>query len=359
MITLDRLVNVLGGYGVPLCGRPETRSAWLRSVAVPDATDRHVTGDLLLAVGTSSIAEAVRWAAAAHAAAVLVRPVETSTATPCASPSAAAEREAAALGDQLGVAVLVADSAVSWSQLVGVVYGLVLESRETASGRGPTDLFALADSLADTISRAVTIEDRHSRVLVYSRSQQAGDPAGRKVIVRSGKGTVLSADAVVLATGVWLPRLARQWGVRVPVRAGRGYSFTVPVDHPVPGPIYLPDVRVACTPYRNGLRVAGTMEFRDPDAPQVPARLGAIVASAQPLLRGVHWDERTDVWVGPRPITPDGRPLIGATKAPSIYVAGGHGMWGLAHGPITGRLLSEHITTGKQPTALADFAPLR
>ncbi|MEV1243233.1 FAD-dependent oxidoreductase [Nonomuraea sp. NPDC049750] len=182
---------------------------------------------------------------------------------------------------------------------------------------------------------------------------------GRKVIVRSGKGTVLSADAVVLATGAWLPRLARQWGVRVPVRAGRGYSFTVPVDHPVPGPIYLPDVRVACTPYRNGLRVAGTMEFRDPDAPQVPARLEAIVASAQPLLRGVHWDERTDVWVGPRPITPDGRPLIGATKAPGIYVAGGHGMWGLAHGPITGRLLAEHITTGKQPTALADFAPLR
>ncbi|MEU8150562.1 hypothetical protein AB0C30_52260, partial [Nonomuraea sp. NPDC048901] len=95
MITLDRLVNVLGGYGVRLCGRPETRSAWLRSVAVPDATDRHVTGDLLLAVGTSSIAEAVRWAAAARAAAVLVRPVETATGTgadaPCASPSAAAD----------------------------------------------------------------------------------------------------------------------------------------------------------------------------------------------------------------------------------------------------------------------------
>lgn len=181
----------------------------------------------------------------------------------------------------------------------------------------------------------------------------------RKVIVRSAKGTVLSADAVVLATGAWLPRLAGQWGVRVPVRAGRGYSFTVPVDHPVPGPIYLPDVRVACTPYRNGLRVAGTMEFRDPDAPPVAARLEAIIASARPLLRGVRWEEHTDVWVGPRPVTPDSRPLIGATKAPTVYVAGGHGMWGLTHGPITGRLLAEQITTGKQPTALADFDPLR
>jgi D-amino-acid dehydrogenase len=181
----------------------------------------------------------------------------------------------------------------------------------------------------------------------------------RKAIVRSAKGTVLSADAVVLATGAWLPRLARQWGVRVPVRAGRGYSFTVPVDHPVPGPLYLPGVRVACTPYRGGLRVAGTMEFRDPDAPRVPARLDAIIASARPLLRGVRWEERTDVWVGSRPVTPDGRPLIGVTAAPTVYVAGGHGMWGLTHGPITGRLLAEQITTGKQPAALAEFDPLR
>ncbi|MEW9550700.1 NAD(P)/FAD-dependent oxidoreductase [Nonomuraea sp. NPDC050783] len=182
---------------------------------------------------------------------------------------------------------------------------------------------------------------------------------GRKTVVRSAKGTVLSADAVVLATGAWLPRLARQWGVRVPVRAGRGYSFTVPVERPVPGPLYLPGVRVACTPYRGWLRVAGTMEFRDPDAPQVPARLEAIVASARPLLRGVRWEERTDVWVGPRPVTPDGRPLVGATAAPTVYVAGGHGMWGLAHGPVTGRLLAEQITTGKRPEALAGFDPLR
>ncbi|MER7370989.1 NAD(P)/FAD-dependent oxidoreductase, partial [Nonomuraea wenchangensis] len=130
---------------------------------------------------------------------------------------------------------------------------------------------------------------------------------GRKAILSSAKGTVLSADAVVLATGAWLPRLARQWGVRVPLRAGRGYSFTVPVERPVHGPVYLPGVRVACTPYQGGLRVAGTMEFRDPDAPQVPARLEALVASVRPLLRGVRLDERSDTWVGPRPVTADGR----------------------------------------------------
>ncbi|WP_394367702.1 PucR family transcriptional regulator [Nonomuraea phyllanthi] len=171
MIRLDRLVNVLGGYGVRLCGRPEARSARLRSVAMPDPTDAGVVGDVLLAVGAASVGEAVRWAVEARAAAVLVRAVPE------------AEREASLAGESEGVAVLLVDPAVSWSQLAGVVYGLVLEGRETESGRGPTDLFGLADSLADVIGGAVTIEDRLSRVLAYSRSQEAGDPARLETIL--------------------------------------------------------------------------------------------------------------------------------------------------------------------------------
>jgi D-amino-acid dehydrogenase len=181
--------------------------------------------------------------------------------------------------------------------------------------------------------------------------------SGSGVTVYPDSGKPLTADTAVIATGAWLSRLAGN-RVRVPVRAGRGYSFTVPVDRPIPGPIYLPDVRVACTPYQGALRVSGTMEFRDPHEPVMPARVGAIVASASPLLDGVRWAERSDIWVGPRPVTPDGRPLIGETSR-GIYVAGGHGMWGLAHGPVTGRLLAEYITTGKQPEALRDFDPLR
>ena len=181
--------------------------------------------------------------------------------------------------------------------------------------------------------------------------------SGSGVTVYPRSGNPLTADAAVIATGAWLSRLAGS-RVRVPVQAGRGYSFTVPVDRPIPGPIYLPDVRVACTPYKGALRVSGTMEFRDPHEPAVPARVGAIVASASSLLDGVRWAERSDIWVGPRPVTPDGRPLLGEMSR-GVYVAGGHGMWGLAHGPVTGRLLAEQITTGKQPEALRDFDPLR
>ncbi|MGJ6967642.1 PucR family transcriptional regulator [Streptosporangium sp. G11] len=223
MITLDRLVNVLGGYGVRLCGHPGARSTWLRSVAIPDATDHHVAGDVLLAVGTSSLAEAVQWAAAAKATAVLVRPVRTGTGGESESGSGAdVEREAAAIADRYGVAVLLADPAVSWSQLAGVVYGLVLESRETASGRGPTDLFALADNLADVIGGAVTIEDRHSRVLAYSRSQQAGDPARVETIL--GRRVPERLRELFQQQEVFARLAATDEPVFVPADAGHGLT---------------------------------------------------------------------------------------------------------------------------------------
>ena len=207
----------------------------------------------------------------------------------------------------------------------------------------------------DALGRAVVARgaEIHKRTVTAVRAHGAG------VLVEIEDGSPLTADVAVLANGAWVSRLAAPHGVRVPVQAGRGYSFTVPVRRPVPGPVYLPEVRVACTPYQGALRAAGTMEFRGPDAPLVPARLAAIVASARPLLDGVAWDQRTDEWVGPRPVTTDGRPIIGATRTPGVYVAGGHGMWGLTQGPITGRLLAEQITTGKQPAALHDVSPLR
>lgn len=166
-------------------------------------------------------------------------------------------------------------------------------------------------------------------------------------------------DQAVLATGAWMGDIARGFGVRVPVQAGRGYSFTVPTDSSPAGPVYLPAQRVACTPDGDRLRVAGMMEFRPVDAPLDTRRIHAIVEAARPFLRGVDLDLRRDEWVGARPCTPDGLPLIGGTRHPRVFVAGGHGMWGIVLGPITGRLLAEQMTTGVPPAELAPFDPLR
>jgi D-amino-acid dehydrogenase len=206
---------------------------------------------------------------------------------------------------------------------------------------------------------ATSVSARGAKVLSDARVESVrAVPGGAEVAVH-GHDTVTS-DAVVVATGAWLPELARQLGVRTRVQAGRGYSFSVPVDGlPIDHPVYFPARRVACTPYQGRLRVAGTMEFRGPDEPLQPARVRAIASSVRDLFEGVDLDAREDEWVGSRPVTPDGLPLVGRTAAPGVYVAGGHGMWGMVLGPATGRALAGLITTGRTPEEILPFDPLR
>ena len=167
------------------------------------------------------------------------------------------------------------------------------------------------------------------------------------------------AAHVVIATGAWLPRLAREHKVRVPLVAGRGYSFRVDVDaEQVPGPVYLPGQRVACTPLDGGLRVAGTMEFRPVDAPLDEARVDALVRSVESLI-DADLSVRHDTWVGGRPVTVDGLPLVGPTRTAGVWVAGGHGMWGVTLGPLTGRLIADWMLEGRVDPALRPLDPLR
>lgn len=184
--------------------------------------------------------------------------------------------------------------------------------------------------------------------------------AGADGARRWDSGTVdVGFDAVVVADGAELNTLTGRFGVREQVRAGRGYSFSVPVGTLPPGPLYFPTTRVACTPLGDRLRVAGMMEFRRHDAPMDPRRIAAVADSVRPLLRGVDLDDRADEWVGSRPCTADGLPLIGPTGSPRVFAAGGHGMWGMTLGPATGMLLAEAIDTGRTPQDLAPFDPLR
>ncbi|MDH6679274.1 D-amino-acid dehydrogenase [Rhodococcus sp. LBL1] len=182
---------------------------------------------------------------------------------------------------------------------------------------------------------------------------------GSIVRVESPTGDAGRFDAVVLATGTWLGEIARDFGVRVPVQAGRGYSFSVAIEHVPSGPVYFPAQRVACTPLGDRLRVAGMMEFRAPNAALDGRRIAAIVEAARPLLRGAALDSRRGEWVGSRPCTPDGLPVIGSTRSPRVFAAGGHGMWGITLGPATGRLLADTIVTGRTATELVPFDPLR
>jgi D-amino-acid dehydrogenase len=206
---------------------------------------------------------------------------------------------------------------------------------------------------------ADAVRARGGKIIEDAEATDVRD-AGGGVRVVTATGDELTAGVAVLATGAWLDRLARRFGVRVHVQSGRGYSFTVTGATAPSGPTYFPARRVVCTPLGEGaVRVAGTMEFTGPDRPLDPRRIDAITAAARPLLRGIDWAGRRDEWTGPRPCTADGLPLVGPTRSPRVYVCGGHGMWGIALGPLSGRLLADAIAGSRIPPELVPLNPLR
>ena len=118
-------------------------------------------------------------------------------------------------------------------------------------------------------------------------------------LVAHGPDVDFEAEAVVLANGAWLSSLASAHGVRAPVSAGRGYSFTVPCTEGFKAPTYFPSARVAVTPQGDRRRLAGIMEFGSPDAAPRRERIETMVRSVRPLLRGLDWAARSDDWMGP------------------------------------------------------------
>ncbi len=205
---------------------------------------------------------------------------------------------------------------------------------------------------------AASFTERGGKIESASNVDKVTD-TGSEVRIETATGGATSTDAVVLATGTWLNKLANQFGVKKIVQAGRGYSFSIEMAHMPPAPIYFPAERVACTPLGDRFRVSGMMEFRPADAPMDHRRIKAIAAVTQPLLTGADLSQRQDEWVGSRPCTADGLPLVGATNSPRVFVAGGHGMWGMTLGAISGKLLAQRIMTNQPPAELAPFNPLR
>lgn len=148
-------------------------------------------------------------------------------------------------------------------------------------------------------------------------------------------------------------------GRRLDLFPGKGYSFSVDFADPPSRLIKLEQARVAITPMNGRVRIAGTMEFdRDHDRLN-NSRIEAIVRAAHPYLRGVDWTTRRQEWVGARPMTPDGLPLIGPLPGTrSIHLATGHNMLGLTLGPATGALITDMILQNTPPPSWCDPARL-
>lgn len=186
--------------------------------------------------------------------------------------------------------------------------------------------------------------------------------------VRAGAHTVqvvtdedaFEPDLAVVAAGVWSRGLLKHLGLRLPMQPGKGYSFSVRPDGPLNRVVYFPDPHVMTSPAGERMRVGGTMEFDGTTDRFAPGRVDAIVHGLRPWFRDVDLDARYEEWVGARPMTPDGLPVIGPVpEHPNVFVATGHCMLGLTLGPVTGRIVARMAVMQDPGLDVVPFAPDR
>ena len=170
------------------------------------------------------------------------------------------------------------------------------------------------------------------------------------VITDKGK---FGCEQVVLATGSWLPAVAKMMGIKLLLQPGKGYSHTYEhVEKNIRYPAILVDGRCAITPWGHQLRIGGTMELSGINNKVLTRRMQGIYDSAKNFYPGLKIDFplADKIWNGLRPVTPDGLPYIGKAQGfANVVIAGGHAMLGISEGTGTGKLVSE-IIQQKQTT---------
>ncbi len=209
-VGLGQLVLALDATLVRLVEAPRGLDVPVRSAALIDSDDVRLglsvsagSADVFFLLGVGE-ADATRWIerqTAAHGAPAAIFVKEPS--------DAVVDRAVS-----VGTAVVAVDPKARWERLYRLVNHVFENRRADPLSESGTDLFALAQSIADRTHGMVSIEDAQSHVLAYSASNDEADELRRlSILGRAGPAEHLQ----------WIA----QWGIFDILRAG---SEVVRVD---------------------------------------------------------------------------------------------------------------------------------
>jgi D-amino-acid dehydrogenase len=173
--------------------------------------------------------------------------------------------------------------------------------------------------------------------------------------VDTAAGPVDAGD-VVVALGPWAPDLLGLLGIRLPLAVKRGYHrhFKPEGNAALSRPVLDAENGYCMTPMEQGIRITTGAEFAPRDAPPTPVQFDLVLPQARGLF-ALGEPVEAQPWMGARPCFADSLPVIGpAPDRRGLWLAYGHGHWGLTLGPATGRLIAEMVTGA---TPFCDPAP--
>ncbi|MEE2761712.1 MAG: D-amino acid dehydrogenase [Pseudomonadota bacterium] len=186
---------------------------------------------------------------------------------------------------------------------------------------------------------------------LYGVTVTAIETDGSKVrAVKTNNGSC-RADAYVMSLGSYTPLILRPLGISLPIFPTKGYSITIPITGGNSAPhlsITDHENKIVYSRLGDRLRVAGTAEFAGYDTVLDENRAKSISAKARERFPGAGDFDSAEFWTGLRPLTPDGVPIVGATRYTNLYLNTGHGTLGWTMSAGSGKAVADLIS-GKAP----------
>lgn len=226
-----------------------------------------------------------------------------------------------------------------------IVGGLLTPKDETG------DCFKFTNALAAKAAEMGVVFD-------YGRSILAIQSEGGKITGVSTDKGIVKADAYVVALGSYSPILLKPLGIKLPVYPVKGYSLTIPIVDAAKSPestVMDETYKIAITRLGDRIRVGGMAEISGYTNDLGEARRRTLEHSVTDLFPGGDMS-KANFWSGLRPMTPDGTPVIGATKLSNLYINSGHGTLGWTMSCGSARMLSDVISGKKPEIETADLA---
>jgi len=214
--------------------------------------------------------------------------------------------------------------------------------------------------LASSLVRAATSE---GTALTSSRAELVCR-SGRAIGVML-KGQFVEADAVVAATGAWTMSFLEPAGVTVAVTPQRGQivHLSTEPDDTSGWPVVLPTTSSHYLLAFDGSRVV-VGATREPgtgfDYRVTPGGLAEVLGQALAVAPGLATATYLETRVGFRPMSLDGRPLLGPVPGvDGLVVATGLGANGLTMGPYVGAIAARVALGEPSGADLGPVNPLR
>jgi D-amino-acid dehydrogenase len=149
----------------------------------------------------------------------------------------------------------------------------------------------------------------------------------------------IAADAAVLCSGSWSGQLLRPLGIKLHIYPMRGYSVTLPAGpHSLTVSATALRHRIVFSRIADQVRIAGYADFNGFRTSQDAERIETMVNTARQYapFAADYSAEDQQPWGGFRPMTPDGRPRVGASPIDGLYLNTGHGMLGWTLACVSG-----------------------